>query len=113
MKEGLELSGSFEVDIFNDSGKALLEFRPNKYDLILVDILMPNVNGFDFYKLIKEKDVTSKICFISAAEYDEEDIKNKLALLEIQNQKTVLIRKPIRLKELFRQVSKIINENTE
>ena len=110
MKEGLELSGLYDVDIFNDAHKALLEFKAHKYDLILVDIVMPNLNGFDTYSLIKEKDATTKICFISAAEYNEEDIKGLFPNLIIQNQKTVLIHKPIRLKELSRRVGMILNE---
>jgi CheY-like chemotaxis protein len=56
MKAGLELSGLYDVDTFNDSQEALNEFKANKYDLVLIDILMPSINGFDFYKLIKEKD---------------------------------------------------------
>jgi DNA-binding response OmpR family regulator len=110
MKEGLELGDHYEVHTFNDVEKALLEFKGNVYDLILIDILMPKINGFEFYKLIKEKDTSSRICFITASEYKEEEIKNLLPDLKTQNQKTMIIRKPIRLKELSRQVGIIINE---
>jgi DNA-binding response OmpR family regulator len=110
MKEGLELGDHYEVHTFNDAEKALLEFKDNIYDLILIDILMPKINGFEFYKLIKEKDTSSRICFITASEYKEEEIKNLLPDLKTQNQKTMIIRKPIRLKELSRQVGIIINE---
>lgn len=110
MKEGLELGDHYEVHTFNDVEKALLEFKDNVYDLILIDILMPKINGFEFYKLIKEKDTSSRICFITASEYKEEEIKNLLPDLKTQNQKTMIIRKPIRLKELSRQVGLIINE---
>ncbi len=110
MKEGLELGDHYEVHTFNDVEKALLEFKGNVYDLILIDILMPKINGFEFYKLIKEKDTSSRICFITASEYKEEEIKNLLPDLKTQNQKTMIIRKPIRLKELSRQVGLIINE---
>ena len=110
MKEGLELGGLYDVDLFNDARKALLEFTAHKYDLILVDIVMPNLNGFDTYNLIKDKDATSKICFISAAEYNEESIKRLNPSLKIQNQKTILIHKPIRIKELSHQVKMILNE---
>ena len=113
MKAGLELGGQYDIDAFNDAEKALLEFKANKYDLILIDILMPKINGFEFYKLIKEKDPSSKVCFISASEYKEEKIKNILPDFKTQKQKTIIIRKPIRLKELSRQVSIIINEKIE
>jgi CheY-like chemotaxis protein len=113
MKAGLELGGQYDIDAFNDAEKALLEFKANKYDLILIDILMPKINGFEFYKLIKEKDPFSKVCFISASEYKEEKIKDILSDFKAQKQKTTIIRKPIRLKELSRQVGIIINEKIE
>ena len=113
MKAGLELGGQYDIDAFNDVEKALLEFTANKYDLILIDILMPKINGFEFYKLIKEKDSNSRICFISASEYNDEKIKNILPDFKTQKQKTIIIRKPIRLKELSRQVSIIINEKID
>lgn len=113
MKAGLEVGGQYDIDAFNDPEKALLEFKANKYDLILIDILMPKINGFEFYELIKEKDSNSKVCFISASEYKEEKIKNILPDFKTRKQKTIIIRKPIRLKELSRQVSIIINEKIE
>ena len=71
---------------------------------------MPNVNGFDIYKIIKEKDATARICFISASEYREEDLIELIPNLKMLNQKAILIHKPIRLKELSRQVGMILNE---
>jgi|ERR687887_1976401 CheY-like chemotaxis protein len=46
----------FECFPYSDSVKALKEFRPNYYDLILLDIKMPVLNGFEFYKRIMEVD---------------------------------------------------------
>lgn len=111
VKQGLELGGHFDVDIFNDPIVAIQELKPLKYELILIDVVMPEIDGFDTYRLIKEKDSNSVILFLSAAEYNEEDIRNKLPDLRKQKQKTIMIRKPVKLKELANQINKIISEN--
>lgn len=112
IKQGLELGGHFDVDISNDPMIAIQELKPRKYELILIDIKMPQIDGFDTYILIKKKDSNSVVCFLSAAEYSEEDIKNKLPDLRRQKQKTIMIQKPVKLKELANQINKIISENT-
>ena len=72
LKMGLELKG-FQVDTFNDSEEALSEFRPGYYDLLLSDIKMPNLNGFELYSRIRDLDEKIRVCFITAFEiyYDE------------------------------------------
>ena len=52
---------------------------------------MPQNDGFDTCRSIKEKDSNSVVCFLSAAEYNEEDIRNKLPDLRRQKQKTIMI----------------------
>jgi DNA-binding response OmpR family regulator len=51
----LEDSGSFEVDTYNDPLVALSYYRLNSYDLLLLDIKMPNMNGFELYDKIKKR----------------------------------------------------------
>ena len=72
LKMGLESKG-FQVDTFNDSKDALLHFRPGSYDLLLSDINMPNLNGFELYSKIRDIDEKIRVCFITAFEvyYDE------------------------------------------
>jgi two-component SAPR family response regulator len=52
----------------------LAEFRTNFYDLLLVDVNMPKMNGFEFSEKILELDLNVRICFISAGEMNV-DIK--------------------------------------
>ncbi|MGC2563297.1 MAG: response regulator, partial [Nitrososphaeraceae archaeon] len=52
LKSVLENSG-FDVDLFNDPLVALQNFKTNFYDLIILDIKMPKMNGFDLYEKIK------------------------------------------------------------
>ena len=70
-KVGLELAG-FEVDAYNDSAIALSKFKPDYYDLMLIDIKMPKIDGFELYEKISEIDNKVKVWFITAYErYDK------------------------------------------
>ena len=63
----LEESGFFEVDPFVDAASALSVFSPDVYDLALLDIKMPGMNGFELCKKLREIDKKIKICFLTAA----------------------------------------------
>ena len=56
----------FEVYTYNDPLLLLEEFKPNFYDLLLTDIYMPNMNGFQLYEKILDLDVNIRVCFMSA-----------------------------------------------
>ena len=61
----LQKSG-FEVSSFNDPLLALQSFKPRYYDLVILDIKMPEMNGFELYQQLKEKDNHVKVCFLTA-----------------------------------------------
>ena len=74
---GLEDSG-FEVDAFNDPLLALEAFKEKKsYDLALIDVKMPKMNGFELYKEIRRVNDKVKVCFATAFDIqkEEEDLK--------------------------------------
>ena len=100
----LEYHG-FEVESFNDSRKALSNFKPNYYDLAILDIKMPNMDGFELYRKIKEIDPNVKVCFLTASElyYREFREKGYNAL-----DKDLFIRKPIGNDELIKEISRLI-----
>src|SRR5919198_4113140 len=64
----------FDVDAFNDSTLALSAFMPNSYDLIVLDIKMPKMNGYELCEKIKKIDDKVKVCFLTESEeqYSEE-----------------------------------------
>jgi two-component system, OmpR family, response regulator ChvI len=62
IKLALENEG-FEVDTFDNPQLALSSFKPKFYDLILLDIKMPKMNGFEFYREVKKKYNKVKVCF--------------------------------------------------
>jgi DNA-binding response OmpR family regulator len=67
IKKALEENGSFQVDTFNDAESALVTFKPEVYDLALLDIRMPGTSGFRLWKKLREVDKKLKICFLTAA----------------------------------------------
>jgi CheY-like chemotaxis protein len=111
-KIGLEDNG-FVVDAFNDPLEALSSFKDDFYDLLLLDIKMPNMNGIEFYQQMKEIDKKVKICFITASEmHYYEEIRNEIfPILGVRR----LIRKPIKMDDLvedLREELKSIDYNT-
>jgi len=58
----------FEVYTYDNPSDAVAEFKPNFYDIMLVDVCMPGMNGFQLREKILEIDVNIRVCFISAAE---------------------------------------------
>ena len=62
---GNDANKRIEVYTSNDPVVALLEFTPNFYDLLLVDINMPHMNGFELFKKILAIDINVKVCFMS------------------------------------------------
>ena len=65
LRKGLEKSG-YVVVTFNDPIKALDNFIPGSYDLVLLDIKMPKINGFELFQQIQERDGNVKVCFMTA-----------------------------------------------
>ena len=100
----LEYHG-FKVDTFNDPQEALSNYRPGYYDLVILDIKMPKMDGFELYDEIKKKDHKAKVCFLTASElYYEEFRKKEYCALD----RDLFIRKPIDNEELLKEVSKIM-----
>ena len=59
---GLEDEG-YGVDAFTDPILALSNFKPNYYSLVILDINMPKMNGYELYKEIRKLDNKVKVCF--------------------------------------------------
>jgi CheY-like chemotaxis protein len=100
----LEENG-FRVDSFNDPLTALSNFRPGSYDLVILDIKMPQMDGFELYQEMKKQDIKIKACFLTASEmYYEKFRKQDYCELD----KTLFIRKPIENEELVKEINKIM-----
>ena len=101
----LEDSGLFEVETSNDPLVALSNYRPNYYDLLLLDIRMPAMNGFELYDKIKKLDNKVKVCLISAYDVDYDALREQFPSLEIDCLiPKDIIRKPIEVGKLIKRI---------
>ena len=108
IKKILEDNG-FEVDSFYDPILALNYYKVNFYDLIILDIKMPKIDGFELYIKIREKDPKVKICFLTAiARFNEEFRKIRLALGNTINE-DYFIHKPVEMEDLLKKLTSIMN----
>jgi two-component system, OmpR family, response regulator ChvI len=103
-KKGLENDG-FNVDVFNDPQEALSNFEASKYDLLLLDIRMPKMNGFELYKEMDKIDNHVKVCFITAFEVYYEALREVFPSMEVE----CFIRKPIEIGNLVKRIKNELN----
>jgi DNA-binding response OmpR family regulator len=106
LKAGLEIVGLFAVDMFNDPESALKSFKPDFYALVLIDIMMPKMDGFQLYESLKKIDPDVKVCFLTASEmyYGERRGLEHCAL-----NKDLFLQKPISTDNLVREIKKKIS----
>ena len=93
---------------YTDSVKALQEFRSGYYDLILLDIKMPELNGFELCKKIKEVDSAIEIIFITALMEHYRNIRDQQSYPRLINNTTTYIQKPVENEELVKTVTQIL-----
>ena len=76
LRLALEQNG-FRTDSYSDSILAYKNFRAGVYDLVLLDIKMPNVDGFQLHQKIKRTDSRVKICFLTASGFYDQEIRQE------------------------------------
>jgi two-component system response regulator ChvI len=92
---------------FNDPTVALSKFKIGIYDLLILDIKMPKMNGFELYREIQKIDANVKVCFITAFAVYYESLREIFPLTRI----SCFIKKPIRLDELAERIFKELKRN--
>lgn len=97
MKEALEDEG-YEVDVFADGQQAINNFDKNKYDICLLDIMMPVKDGFMVAKKIRQQSDIMPILFISTKNLEEDKVKG------YQTGADDYITKPFSMKELLLKI---------
>jgi DNA-binding response OmpR family regulator len=94
----------YKVDTFNDPLVALQNFTAGSYDLLILDMLMPNMNGFELYQKIRMLDDKVKMCFLTASGINHEEIRKKAAYATIDYPENCFIIKPIENEDLIKRV---------
>jgi two-component system response regulator ChvI len=106
LKMYLELQG-FHVDAFTDPVNALAQFKAGFYHLLILDIKMPEMNGFELYKEIKKKDDTVKVFFLTALSkmHDYDAFKKEVFPKEGER---YFIAKPIENEDILKRINTVI-----
>ena len=103
LQAGLEDCG-LDVDAFTDPEMVLSTYKPGLYDLVLIDIKMPKINGFVLYELLKTVDPGVKVCFLTAMNHEEMREMEHCPL-----NKDLFLQKPISNEDLTREINKKID----
>jgi DNA-binding response OmpR family regulator len=90
----------FEVYTYNDPILALSEFKPHFYDLMLIDINMPDLNGFELCERILDLDINIKVCFVSAVDVNDRALREVYPKISIG----CFIKKPVTIDYLVKRV---------
>jgi CheY-like chemotaxis protein len=95
----------FNIEAFNDPILALNSYNSNFYDLVILDIKMPKMDGFELYNKIREKDPQVKICFLTASELFYEEFRKARFLLSEKIGEEYFIQKPIKTDDLVQKIN--------
>ena len=95
-----DINKRIEVYTSNDPVVALSEFKPNFYDLLLVDINMPHMNGFELCEKILAIDINVRVCLMSSGEINWEALREMYPT----RQEGCFIRKPVTIDYLLERI---------
>jgi DNA-binding response OmpR family regulator len=95
LKMGLESHG-FTVDAFNEPEEALANFKPGIYDMLITDIKMTSMSGFELYRKVKQQDHKIKVAFMTAFEIYENEFRKMFKDIEVK----CFFKKPVKIAEL-------------
>jgi CheY-like chemotaxis protein len=95
-----DANSKIEVYTSTDPVIALSKFKPNFYDLLLADINMPHMNGFELCEKILAIDINVKVCFMSSAEINREALREIYPALSLG----CFIRKPVTMDYLVKRI---------
>jgi CheY-like chemotaxis protein len=90
-KNHSDTNRKIEVYTYNNPVTAFSEFKPNFYDLLLVDINMPHMNGFELCEKLLAMDINVRVCFMSSAEINPEALREIYPAISLG----CFIRKPV------------------
>lgn len=105
LKDNLEFEG-YEVDVASDGLTGQNKILANKYDLILLDVMLPNISGFDICKKIRGEGIKTSIIFLTAK---SEEIDKVLGL---EYGADDYITKPFSLRELLARIKAVLRRTT-
>lgn len=100
IKYGLEKYG-FIVDVHTHPKSALSSFEPDVYDLLLIDVRLPEIDGLNLCNELLKIDDKVKVCFITAYELHEEEVRRRVSGLQTE----CIIKKPVTFDALVGRIN--------
>lgn len=97
----------FEVDSYNDPLAALSNFKPSYYDLVILDIKMPEMNGLELYRELEKIHSQIKVCFITAAGETYYEPLTEEAEDYCKMHKEMFLQKPFSNKKLVEEIKRL------
>jgi len=94
-------SKNIKVYTYNDPLVALSEFKRDTYDLLLVDIDLPHLNGFELCEKILEIDINVKVCFMTSGEINREALREIYPTLSLG----CFLKKPVTIDYLVKRIN--------
>jgi DNA-binding response OmpR family regulator len=95
----------FAVDIYNDPIIALSMDKPYYYDLVMMDLKLPGITGFELYNQLRKIDNTIKVCFLTSSEQFHKQYRSN----EFQDfDPDLFIQKPVEIEVLINKITTII-----
>jgi DNA-binding response OmpR family regulator len=107
IKMALEENGDFEVDTFNDAESALFAFKPGHYDLAILDVKLPGMNGFQLCRKLREIDKDLKISFLTATELTYFQDIDSVVINDLR--KECFVAKPVNTTDLISRLKVILS----
>jgi DNA-binding NtrC family response regulator len=104
----LEENNQLMVHSYTDAITALRNFRSGFYDVVLLDIKMPKMNGFELYKEISRIDPKVKVCFLTASEKYYEAFRREEEEINAILGENYFIQKPIENMKFIKTIMNII-----
>jgi CheY-like chemotaxis protein len=98
----------YNVEAFTDPAIAIMKFENGLYDLLIIDILLPKMDGFELYERLRQFDKEVKVCFLTAGEINYEQFKKAASFPEIITE-DCFIKIPIENNVLIRKVKNILS----
>jgi DNA-binding response OmpR family regulator len=102
----LEYEG-YKIDTYTDPIEALYYFKKDKYDLVLLDLKMPQIDGITMYQGLKKIDDKIIICLITADISYIQNLKERIPHIE-----KYVIHKPILLRNLKNKINELVSEKS-
>ena len=101
----LEKSSEYQIDAYTDPVDVLYHFKKGLYDLVLLDLKMPQIDGISMYQQLKKVDNNTSICLITADIANLEQLKTKIPNIE-----KYVIYKPTLLRNLKDKIDSLLLE---